>query len=175
MRIMRVDVREYFVGHLMDDIPLDRTHDGRNPAVQAHLLDSVTLPGLGWLFTQITERLILEVARGGDLLYVRLVCSQGRHRSVGSTLLFAKLFALVYRLQTEAHMYDAPCPRGKHRTRLCREWRCWSCATGSNWLPPTERVTALAASVVSRLVQHLRGPDEVRNHNVIAALIDCID
>ena len=174
-RTYEYDVRNYLgEGHFMGEAGLSGRHDGRHPSAQMHFWERMCGERrLARLVLDVAEALSVQVSQCRRRVFIRLQCSQGRHRSIAGVLSLAKIFALIFGISTQAYMYDEPARGGRHPTRLCGMRGCDLCARGAFWDPPRAQIAELRRIFADHLARRLAVSPAVEG-SVWAALLAAV-
>ena len=169
------DVRNYLgEGHFMGAAGLSALHDGRHPLAQIHFWERMCRERrLASLVLDVAEALFRQVSQCRRRVFIRLQCSQGRHRSIAGVLSLAKIFNLIFGIYTQVYMYDAPGWGGRHPTRLCGNPGCNLCARGALWNPPRAQIAELRRYFADHLARRVAASNVVEGR-VWAALLAAV-
>ena len=175
-RTYEYDVRNYLgEGQFFNTSPLPGYHDGRHPLAQIHFWERVCGERrLARLVLDVAEVLAAEVSQCRRLVFIRLQCSQGRHRSVAGALALAKIFVLIFGIFTQVYMYDDSNWGGRHTTRLCGNPGCDLCARGALWFPPRDQLHYLRRYFADLLARRVAVSD-VAEGAVWATLLAAVE
>ena len=175
-RTYEYDVRNYLgEGHFMNAIPLSFYHDGRHPLAQIHFWERMCGDRrLARLVLDVAEAVAAEVSQCRRLVFIRLQCSHGRHRSIVGALSLAKIFRLIFGICTQVYMYDEPSRGGRHPTRLCGNPGCDLCERGALWNPPRAQIAELRRYFADHLARRL-AVSGVPEGSVWAALLAAVE
>ena len=153
------DVRPYLgEDGFMASAGLSNRHDGRHPRAQEAMLGQFASGRIGRLLLSVFDALISEVSRGRSRVFIRLQCTQGRHRSVAAALVVAKLLALLCGIRVICLGFDAPSDDGRHSSRLCSLSHCRQCDEAVDTPPDDEALHTIRHGVVSWLSESLLAP-----------------